>query len=291
VQGRVEIVRGARGNALDEYLYPNGLALTPDGQYLLIADRGNRRIVVVNAVDGRALYFLQGPAGTLREPRGVAVTRQGQVLVCDREKHTVIVFSSFTQDATTHSYDVALRGPRGIAVMTDHETELMVLADTDNHRVVILDLVTGKLQGNWGSRGTNGGQFVFPSAVAASSCGTQIIVGDSHRVQILTSMGEFIRSLGLGPGVRPGHLSSDIFGLSVSPITGDIVVCDGELHRISVFRTDDGSFLHCFGNKGKWRGAFDMPIGIVFDARGHAWVSIPSVALIDQFYFCLLKIY
>ena len=83
---RGEFIRavGSRGAGVGQFDGPCWLALSPDETRLLVADRGNARVVVVDATDGRWVRTLQGPAGTLVNPRGVAmVPRTGQVLVVD----------------------------------------------------------------------------------------------------------------------------------------------------------------------------------------------------------------
>ena len=85
VQLRGEFVRsvGSQGVGVGQFNQPGRLALSPDETRLLVVD-DNHRVVVADATDGRWVRTLQGPAGTLLEPAGVAmVARTGQVLVVD----------------------------------------------------------------------------------------------------------------------------------------------------------------------------------------------------------------
>ena len=90
---------GSEGTGVGQFIHPRGLALSPDETRLLVADYGNARVVVADATDGRWVRTLQGPAGTLMDPSGVAmVARTGQVLVVDFERHLVVVFAGVDDD-------------------------------------------------------------------------------------------------------------------------------------------------------------------------------------------------
>jgi DNA-binding beta-propeller fold protein YncE len=54
---------------------------------------------------------------------------------------------------------------------------------------------------------------------------------------------------------------------------GNLVVCDGDNHRIQVFRCSDGTHLRSFGSRGAGNGQFYCPWGIAFDGAGHIVVS------------------
>ncbi len=90
---------GSRGAQPGQFNNPRGLALTPDDAFLLVADQGNRRVVVLRAVDGAWVRQLTGPPGTLQLPCGVSVVPStGQVLVSDIDRHQVIQFRSIEDD-------------------------------------------------------------------------------------------------------------------------------------------------------------------------------------------------
>jgi DNA-binding beta-propeller fold protein YncE len=54
---------------------------------------------------------------------------------------------------------------------------------------------------------------------------------------------------------------------------GNLVVSDGENHRIQVVRYIDGAHLRTIGSKGEGQGQFNYPWGIAFDSAGHIIVS------------------
>ena len=69
-------MQGTVGIVVNQHFQFNelrGLALTPDEDFLLVVDQGNRRVVVLRALDGAWVRQLTGPPGTLQGPDGVAV--------------------------------------------------------------------------------------------------------------------------------------------------------------------------------------------------------------------------
>ncbi len=107
---------GSPGTQPGQFQYPHGLALTHDDAFLLVADPGNLRVVVLRATDGVWVRQLKGadlrplqPRGGLlhpsrwggfRQPWGVSVVPStGQVLVSDVSRHEVIQFRSIEDDS------------------------------------------------------------------------------------------------------------------------------------------------------------------------------------------------
>ncbi len=100
VQGEWQFAVGLEGAQPGQFNNPRGLALTPDEDFLLVADRGNRRVAVLRSADGTWLRQLTGPPGTLQYPIGVVVVPStGEVLVSDVRHHRVIRFRSIDDDS------------------------------------------------------------------------------------------------------------------------------------------------------------------------------------------------
>jgi sugar lactone lactonase YvrE len=72
-------------------LDPAGLAISPDGTRLLVADAGEARIQEYLLASGRLKTFLDG--SPLREPRGVQIDRRGHVWVADSWSRAILEFS------------------------------------------------------------------------------------------------------------------------------------------------------------------------------------------------------
>ena len=99
MQGEWQRTVGSRGDQPGQFRNPHGLALTPDEDFLLVADGGNSRVAVLRALDCAWVRQLTGPPGTLQSPFGVAVVPStGEVLVSDGGRDRVIRFRSIDDD-------------------------------------------------------------------------------------------------------------------------------------------------------------------------------------------------
>ena len=116
MQGEWQRTVGFEGDQPGQFNRPRGLALTPDEEFLLVADNGNRRVAVLRALDGAWVRQLTGPPGTLRYPYGVAVEPStGEVLVSDWYRHRVIRFRFINDDTVVGTQGTGPRQrPHGI---------------------------------------------------------------------------------------------------------------------------------------------------------------------------------
>ncbi len=136
----------------------------------------------------------------------------------------------------------------GLAVGPDGR---LYVIDVDN-RLVIIDPLTGKPVGGWGSKGTEPGQFDFTAtdgnpgygAVAVGHDG-KVYVGDgnNHRYQVFGPDGTFLKQVG-SFGSQPGQFSR-IFQISVDD-AGNVYPVDMDLHTVQSF-DPDGAFRWLVG--------------------------------------------
>ena len=75
---------------------PLGIALSPDGQRVYVAEAGGERLVRIFDRSGKPLGSLEPPTDewTTRSPRFVTVDPSGQIYVSDRTKLDVLVYSA-----------------------------------------------------------------------------------------------------------------------------------------------------------------------------------------------------
>jgi DNA-binding beta-propeller fold protein YncE len=178
---------------MDQFDNPFGAALTPDHAHLIVADRNNKRLVVRDATNGRAVSTLTPAAGVLASPCGVVVVPDtGQLLVTDVERHQAVLFGGLA-DATVvrvfgegqGSGDRQLNFPSGVALVSasdvtlaadpsavaaaaaERDPTLVAIADMHNHRVVLYRLADAAFVRHFGSPGGAPGQFKFPHSVAS----------------------------------------------------------------------------------------------------------------------------
>ena len=125
VQGEWQLTVGSKGDQPGQFHAPSGLALTLDEDFLLVADRGNHRVVVLQSLDAVWVRQLTGPPGTLEWPICVAVVPStGEVLVSDVFCHRVVRFRSIDDDTVIGTLGTGqgsgpteFRSPSGLAVL------------------------------------------------------------------------------------------------------------------------------------------------------------------------------
>ena len=119
----------------------------------------------------------------------------------------------------------------------------------------------------WGSNGTDPGQFQTPEGIAGGAGGA-VYVADSlnDRIQKFDADGNFLTTWGVygtagdGKFSRPGGVATDF--------AGNVYVVDTGNNRVQKFDSN-GVFLSKFGSFGTANGQFNGPYGIVTDATGN----------------------
>jgi DNA-binding beta-propeller fold protein YncE len=196
-----------RGSALGQFDTPVGIGHTADGSVIFVVDSGNLRVERFSA-DGEFIG------------------------VWDGETDPNLAFA-----------EAFNMGPTGLAVGSD---DLVYIADTWNHRIVVIDR-SGTFVRELGQRGgqtdlgdnpdpnIETGRFFGPRGVAVD--GGEIFVTDTgnERVQVFASDGTFLRAFG-GYGTDPGKLREPT-GIEVGP-DGRVYVADSGNGRLSVFERD-----------------------------------------------------
>lgn len=264
-------VVGAEGDGPGEFRSPCGIY--NDACYLYIADTLNRRVQVYKK-DTMTLMGQLGlgnlTVGDLQDPSG---------LCCVGDRHLAIVEYGLDRvlqvTLAEDSLDVVranvvakgagvpgkeqLYGPFGVG----STKERIVLADSCNHRCMVLDLY-GKLLFEFGSRGSGPGQFEYPECIAIFQDG-HICVSDkdNHRVQIFDESGIFSH-------IIPSDWQPDNNGQLHGPmglccdIQDRLYVCDCGNARVQIF-TRSGQWLWSSDSMGL---KVNSPTGICIDQHG-----------------------
>jgi phage tail-like protein len=141
-----------------------------------------------------------------------------------------------------------LHAPRGLIFHAARHA--LIVADSGNHRLQLLDPETFQLLGVWGGPGTEPGLFDTPWALAADSSGSVYVVDHGNkRVQKIGLQGDVVAAFwehAAAAGLdRPG-------GVTTGPGEGgtEVFVLDAGAKRIAVFDAD--------GNLLRW---LDLPDG------------------------------
>jgi DNA-binding beta-propeller fold protein YncE len=204
-----------------------------DPTALWVTDTGGNRIVRIARTGGAQLGT---PLGNLNQPYGltndatrvyVANTYGNQVRAYNR--NGTVAWNQTTCGGTAFSR------PRDVGLLDSGE---VAVADTDNHRIVVLNAADGSCVREFGGNGTAAGKFKSPRSVTADGAGG-VWVADAlnYRVQHLTATGS---PLGTQPAASttPGEGNGEFRSAHcVTPIPGstEVAVCDTFNFRIQVW--------------------------------------------------------
>jgi sugar lactone lactonase YvrE len=218
------------------------------------------------ALPPAAKEAVQAATGELREPRGVAVTSQGDVLVCDfgnnriqefdRDLHAVRQWGGLGESAGQ------FKQPCGIAVGAEGQ---IFVADTWNQRVQVFS-AEGRYLRQW----TAG--FYGPRGIAVDATGS-VFVADTgaNRIVRFSAAGQKEKEWG-ARGSEPGRFIEPM-GIAVDA-AGRVYVCDNGNGRLQTFNRD-GSLLSQFPVPG-WESKVYSEPSVTLDPRGTIWVTVPG---------------
>ena len=124
--------------------------------------------------------------------------------------------------------------------------------------------------GEFGTGGTNSGEFWWPSSLAFDSRDRLYVTDEAlNRVTVFSTTGEVLAvwgEAGTAPGQidRPSYIACDA--------EDNLLIADSGNHRIQKFTTN-GGFLESWGGFGDAGGRFNTPWGIALDGEGSVYVS------------------
>ena len=244
-----------------------------------------------------ALFERVGPGngrGQLNQPRGIALSADGErIYVVDMGNARVEQFSSLGEfidlwgdaadpDVTLARTDSGL-GPTGVAVGPDG---LIYIADTWNHRIVVLD-ESGHLVREVGSfadtqdspdSSPEPGGFFGPRDIAVANDEIYVVDTGNERVQVFALDGTFLRSWG-GYGSEPSQFIEPV-GIAVDP-QGQIYVADSGNARISIF-SNTGVPIDQWGVDA-WVGNQYFEPYLAFDDAGNLYASSSATGSVEVF--------
>ena len=201
----------------------------------------------------------------LKKPSGIAVTRSGQIVVCERDGHCISIFCKDGTKIKSFASFGKKRGqlwfPEGIAISSMGN---LLIVDASNHRIQEFT-IDGECISCIGSQGNDPLQFNFPKGIAVNRITGQIYIADRNndRVQVLNSDRTFSHTFG-SDGSLPGQFDFP-FDVVVDS-EGLIYIADYGNHRIQKF-TPDGQFISTFGTLGSRAGQLCHPSGIAVNCN------------------------
>ncbi|MEZ4517692.1 MAG: TIGR03663 family protein [Chloroflexota bacterium] len=177
----------------------------------------------------------------------------------------------------------SLAAPRNVAVAPDGE---IYVADSGNNRVQVFDS-NGQFLREWGSSGTNPGQFNEPWGLVVDNEFVYVADTWNHRIQKFSREGDVVGVFGTS-GAPAGDGVDQGLGLFFGPRAivflneNELAITDTGNHRIQVMDTD-GNFLRQVGGLGSSPGQFNEPVGLAVGSDGTLFVADTWNGRIQEF--------
>ena len=208
----------------------------------------------------------QDAPGKLQQPRGLAVTPEGQPVVCDFGNNRIQEFGSNLSFVRKWGIRGELPGqfkePCAVAVGVGGE---IFVADTWNQRVQVFSK-TGEYVREFAS------SFYGPRGIAVDAKGA-VFVADTgnNRIVRFSAAGQKEIEWG-GKGAAPGKFQEPM-GIATDA-NGKVYVCDNGNGRLQIF-TRDGQLVSTFPVPG-WESKVYSEPHVTVDAKGAIWVTVPG---------------
>lgn len=263
------------GEAFDEAIFgkkPSQSMLTPfaictDGTgRIFVADAGAQTLHVFDLATRKHAWWTPPAPYRYSQPVGVAWDPRGRLFVSDSVGGCIFVFTSAGIFEARIGVGELTR-PAGLA--WDARNNRLLVADAGNHCVAMMS-ADGDVIGRIGRRGTQPGEFNYPTNVAIDHQG-RIYVSDTLNFRIQQFDPELRPTRMIGrKGDMPGCLSQPK-GIAVDS-EDHLYVLDAHFEAIQVFDAQ-GQLLLGFGEEGRGPGQFWLPAGMFIDSRDRIWVA------------------
>ena len=235
---------------------------------LVPADNATAGAAPAESVPGVVMEEVQpeAPDGKLRQPRGVALTGAGNILVSDFGNERIQEFApnlGFVRKfGRTGELPGEFKQPGDVSVGPTGE---IYVADTWNHRVQVFSK-DGAFVREWKAT------FYGPRGIAVDAKGSVYVVDTgNNRVVRFSSTGQKEVEWG-GKGSDPGQLLEPV-GIAFDA-AGQVYVSDNGNGRLQIF-TRDGKFVREFPVTG-WASKVYSEPHIAVDDKGTIWVTVPG---------------
>ncbi|MCP4005037.1 MAG: 6-bladed beta-propeller [bacterium] len=245
---------------------PHGVAVDGRGR-LWVADPGAGLVHIFDTARQRYRALNTEESDRLISPIAVTHDADGVAYVTDSARARIRRYDRNGETLGDWTADGALVRPTGIAF--DVHNQILWVVDTARHLLVALD-TEGKVVTSFGGRGSQPGEFNFPTHLAIDSK-SRLLVTDTlnFRVQILSPEGQPLTVLG-ELGDTPGSFSKPK-GVAVDR-DGHVYVVDSLFDNVQIFdRT--GPVLLGFGASGAGPGQFWLPAGLCVSNGNRIYVA------------------
>ncbi|MGK7346480.1 MAG: 6-bladed beta-propeller [Candidatus Nitrospinota bacterium M3_3B_026] len=232
---------------------------------IYITDVSRQAVCVFHQEKGFLVWDMISRMGRFVSPIGVAIGRDGEILVTDSELGVVVRLDREGKPLGIFGRKELTR-PTGI--VADPEKGFVYVADTHAHDIKVFDY-DGGLVGTIGKRGDEKGSLNFPIHLAFSKGRIYVTDTLNARVQVFSEDGEFITTFGSrglykGQFTRPKGIALDS--------DGNIYVVESYYDHLLIY-DNQGRFLLPMGGAGSDPGKFYLPAGVWVDEHDRVFVA------------------
>lgn len=265
---RVETVWGERGISPGKLQKPRAMCIDSFDRLYLVDITA--RIQVFDR-DGKFLRGWRTPESKYGRPTGMSIL-DGNLYVADTHYFRVLVYSLDGELKQEQSFGEPGSAPGNLGWTTDvvqDSTGNLYVSEYGQHDRIQKFAPDGTFILQWGTHGTEPGQFIRPQNLCVDS-EDRIWVCDAgnHRLQVFDTQGQFLRQWGK-EGVEPGQLSYPYCMLFDRQ--QEVIVCEYGNSRVQKF-SPQGTSLGCWGGQGRQPGQLHNPWAIVQDSRNKTYV-------------------
>ena len=262
------------GEEEEALVRPFGLAVKNGS--LFITDSAQLTFHIMD-FQGKSYKLVSNEKAKMQAPVGIAVTKDGKVLVADSLSARILVFNTRGDFTGNFAGGFVFQRPTALSVSPVDGTVWVV--DTLAHRIIKFNPSGEKLL-VVGKRGLQRGEFNYPSGVTVARDG-RVFVCDTlnARIQIFSPEGKFLSAFG-----KQGDSTGDFSHPKSVALDsdGNIYVVDGLFDAVQIF-DEKGRLLLVFGLRGTREGEFYVPSSIAIDEQDNIYVADSYNKRVQQF--------
>ncbi len=261
-------VWGRKGLDKGRFIKPRAITIDKEDR-LYIVDMTSR--IQVADRDGNIQRIWRTPECVQGKPCGLSISNDGLLMVCDTHYFRVLFYTpegELIEERTIGGTNGRGPGEFGFVtdVVQDSKGNYFIAEYGDYDRIQKFN-PAGEYVYQWGSHGTEPGQFLRPQGLWMDRQ-DQLWVADAsnHRIQVFDITGDSPKVVNVWgtAGSEPGKLSYP-YQVYVDA-DGYVFVCELGNHRIQKF-TRDGKFVDSWGGAGREPGQLHQPWAMCQDSK------------------------